>query len=82
MVRRQGMLRSRGQRTSGMLAVRGLDWGLVLDTFTGVSLKMIALAIIVFFAANYLRAARWRVLFVGDEVSTNRLFIIQNIGLA
>ena len=65
----------------GWLAVRGLDWRLVLDTFTGVSLKMIALAMIVFFVANYLRAARWRVLFVGGTVSTNRLFIVQNIGI-
>ena len=65
----------------GWLAVRGLDWGLVLDSFAGVSVTMIALAMIVFFVANYLRAARWRVLFVGDAVSTNRLFIIQNIGI-
>ena len=42
---------------------------------------MIVLAMIVFMAANYLRAARWRVLFVNGTVSTNRLFVVQNIGI-
>ena len=36
---------------------------------------------IVFMVANYLRAARWRVLFVNGTVSTNRLFVVQNIGI-
>ena len=31
--------------------------------------------------ANYLRAVRWRVLFVNGTVSTNRLFVVQNIGI-
>ena len=65
----------------GWLAVRGLDWGLVLESFAGVSMTMIALAMIVFLFANYLRAARWRVLFVDGTVSTNRLFVVQNIGI-
>ena len=65
----------------GWLAIRGLDWGLVLESFTGASIAMIVLAMIVFLFANYLRAARWRVLFINGTVSTNRLFVIQNIGI-
>ena len=42
---------------------------------------MIALAVAIFIAASYLRAVRWRVLFVNGEVSTNRLFIVQNVGI-
>ncbi len=65
----------------GWLAVRGLDWGLVLDAFSGVSITMMVLATLVFMVANYLRAVRWRVLFVDGTVSTNRLFVVQNIGI-
>ena len=65
----------------GWLAVRGLDWGQVLESFSDVSLTKIILAMIVFMVANYLRAARWRVLFVNGTVSTNRLFVVQNIGI-
>ena len=62
-------------------AARGLDWRGVMDSFAAVSLPLVALALAVFIGATYLRAARWRVLFVNGEVSTNRLFVIQNIGI-
>ncbi len=65
----------------GWLAVRGLDWGQVLEAFSGVSITMMALSMLVFMIANYLRAVRWRVLFVDGTVSTNRLFVVQNIGI-
>ncbi len=65
----------------GWLAVRGLDWGQVVDAFSGVSITMLVLATAVFMLANYLRAVRWRVLFVNGTVSTNRLFVVQNIGI-
>ena len=65
----------------GWLAARGLDWGLVTEAFGSVSLPLVALALVVFMAASYLRAARWKVLFVNDEISTNRLFLIQNVGI-
>lgn len=65
----------------GWLSARGLDWGLVLEAFGDVSLTMIVLAVGVFVAASYLRAVRWRALFVNGEVSTNRLFMVQNIGI-
>lgn len=65
----------------GWLSARGLDWSLVLEAFGGVSLTMIILAVGVFVAASYLRAVRWRALFVNGEVSTNRLFMVQNVGI-
>ena len=65
----------------GWLAARGLDWGLVAESFGGVSLPLVLLAVVVFMAASYLRAARWKVLFVDDDISTNRLFLIQNVGI-
>ena len=65
----------------GWLAARGLDWGLVAEAFGSVSLPLVALAVVVFMAASYLRAARWKVLFVNYEISTNRLFVIQNVGI-
>ena len=65
----------------GWLSARGLDWSLVLESFGDVSLPMITLAVGVFIAASYLRAVRWRVLFVNGEVSTNRLFLVQNVGI-
>ena len=65
----------------GWLSARGLDWGLVLEAFGDVSPTMIILAVGVFVAASYLRAVRWRALFVNGEVSTNRLFMVKNVGI-
>ena len=65
----------------GWLTARGLDWSLVFDAFGDVSVLMITLAIGTFVFASYLRAVRWRALFVNGEVSTNRLFLVQNIGI-
>ena len=65
----------------GWLTARGLDWGLVLEAFGEVSLVTITLAVMVFIAASYLRAVRWRALFVNGEVGTNRLFLVQNVGI-
>ena len=65
----------------GWLTARGLDWSLVFDVFGDVSILMMSLAISVFIAASYLRAIRWRTLFVNGEVSTNRLFMVQNVGI-
>ena len=65
----------------GWLAIRGLDWSLVGDSLAEVSLPLVVLAVLVFLGGNYLRAARWRVLFVNGEVTINRLFIVQNVGI-
>ncbi len=65
----------------GWLVVRSLDWGEVADALSNMSLPMVALAMCIFLGATYLRAVRWRVMFVNDEVSSNRLFVVQNIGI-
>ncbi len=65
----------------GWLTARGLDWGLVFEAFADASLSMLALAVAIFIAASYLRAIRWRLLFVNEEITINRLFMVQNIGI-
>ena len=65
----------------GWLAIRGLDWGLVADSVSGVSGATLFGAITVFLFASYLRAYRWQLLFVHERISTPRLFVIQNEGI-
>ena len=64
----------------GWLTVRGLDWGRVRDSLEGVSVPLVLLALVVFMLASYLKAMRWKILFVTEKISTPRLFIIQNEG--
>ena len=65
----------------GWLAARVLDWSLVRDSFANVSVSMLTLGVVVSVASTYLRAYRWQLLFVGETISTYRLFIIQNVGI-
>ncbi len=65
----------------GWLAVRGLDWGDVVDSLSGVSPMRLALALVVFMSAGWLRAIRWKLLFTNEEISIRRLFIVQHEGL-
>ena len=65
----------------GWLAARGLDWGQMAEAFGSVSVPLVLLAVVVFMAASCLRAARWKVLFVSDDLPINRLFVIQNVGI-
>ena len=65
----------------GWLAIRGLDWDIVADNLVAVSLPLLVLSIAVFMFASYIRAVRWRILFVNENISSARLFIIQNEGI-
>ena len=65
----------------GWLAVRGLDWILVTENLSAVSLPNLIVALGFFVAAGWVRAIRWRMLFVEDNISTSRLFIVQNEGI-
>ena len=65
----------------GWLAIRGLQWDLVADQLAGVSVPLVILSVAVFMFASYLRALRWRILFVNVDISSRRLFIIQNEGI-
>ena len=65
----------------GWLAIRGLDWDLVVEKLHAVSIPLLVLAVAVFMVASYVRAVRWRLLFVSERISVGRLFIIQNEGI-
>ena len=65
----------------GWFAIRGLDWGLVVDHLARVSPLLLLLALAVFMASGVVRAARWRLLFVEPRPSVARLFIVQHEGL-
>ncbi|MCH8061170.1 MAG: flippase-like domain-containing protein [Chloroflexi bacterium] len=65
----------------GWLVVRGLDWNRVSESFSNISVPLVLLSVLVFMIAGYLRALRWRLLFVKERISILRLFIVQNEGL-
>ena len=65
----------------GWFAIRGLDWGLVVDHLARVSPLLLALSLAVFMASGVVRAARWRLLFMEPRPSVARLFIVQHEGL-
>ena len=65
----------------GWLAVRGVDWGSVLDQFQSFPVWWAVVSILVVVLANVLRAYRWKVLFVGENVPFLRLFMVQNTGI-
>ena len=61
--------------------VRGLDWGTVGASLEGISPSLLFLSLIIFLSASCLRAVRWHFLFLNGEVSTQRLFVVQNVEL-
>ena len=65
----------------GWLAIRGLDWDELSDALRDFPAIVLPLAIGVFLVAIYLRAARWRLLLIGQEITVNRLFLVQNAGI-
>jgi uncharacterized membrane protein YbhN (UPF0104 family) len=65
----------------GWLAAHGLDWAQVGDSLARVSPSLVILSLAIFMLGSYLRAFRWRILFVNDRISTSRLFVIQNVGI-
>ena len=65
----------------GYLATRGLNWDLVLKSLASTSYSLVFLALVVFMVANYLRAYRWQLLFVDENISVHRLFVVQNEGI-
>ena len=65
----------------GWLAARGLDWGVVSESLGEVSISLLLLSIVIFMVASYLRAFRWQILFVNEDISTLRLFVVQNEGI-
>ena len=65
----------------GWLVVRGLDWGELGKQLYRFPLGLSALALGFFLAGIMLRAWRWHILFVNEQVSLLRLFLVQNAGI-
>jgi uncharacterized protein (TIRG00374 family) len=65
----------------GWLAIRGIRWDLVGESFQGFSWIYAIVALGLFLLSLFLRAYRWQVLFVTERVSLVRLFLVQNTGI-
>ena len=65
----------------GTLAVRGTDWGRVLDSLDGFSRFTLTAAVAILVLSGYLRALRWRLLWTTERVSAFRLFLIEHAAL-
>ena len=65
----------------GWLALQGLDWDQVLDALRDLPLYLIALALGIFLLSNFAGAYRWKLLFLKEEISVYRLFLVENMGL-
>jgi uncharacterized membrane protein YbhN (UPF0104 family) len=65
----------------GWLAIRDIQWALVKDQFNDFPVGYAILALAVFMAACVLRAYRWQKLFINQQISVRRLFLVQHIGL-
>ena len=65
----------------GWLAIRGLDWGEVRHALAGLTPLFLILALAIFLLGTYLRAARWRLLFVRERITVFRLFLVENAGI-
>ena len=64
----------------GWLAVRDVAWGQVADQVQGASVPMLAAALALNLLGLYLRAVRWRLVLPDVDVSTARLFLVQQAG--
>ena len=65
----------------GWMVVSELEWDRVREALGRVSHAQLTLAVVIFVLAGVLRAARWRLLFLKENISVWRLFIVQHEGL-
>ena len=65
----------------GWLAIRGTDWTRVKQAMGQFPPSMLILALVLLVISAYLRAARWRLLWITEKVSTLRLFWVENAAL-
>ena len=65
----------------GWLAIRGADWNGVRDAIADLSPWVLGAAFGLTLASSWLRAMRWRYTWVGYNVSTVRLFGVENASL-
>lgn len=65
----------------GWLATRGVRWREVADTLRGTDASLVAAGFAVVLLSGFLRAVRWRVLWVGVRVRLLRLFLVEHAAL-
>ena len=65
----------------GWLVLHGLDWGEFATEMARFPASLFFLALAVFLVAIVLRAWRWYILIVHEEIGFVRLFLIQNAGI-
>jgi uncharacterized protein (TIRG00374 family) len=63
------------------LAFRGIQWRAVGDQLAGISVWAVAAAVALMLLSGYLRALRWRLLFVDEHVTAVRLFVVEHAAL-
>ncbi len=63
------------------LVINGLNWAIVKVTILSLNIPLLLVSILVFLINNYIRAFRWQVLLLNENVSVHRLFIVENEGL-
>lgn len=65
----------------GAVATRGIDWTDVSTQLSAASPMAVGIALGLVLISAYLRALRWRFLFVGHPARTVRLFLVENASL-
>ena len=64
----------------GWLAIRGIQWDVVAGTLQSVEARWLLAALLTLLMAFYLRALRWRLLLITEDVSIKRLLVVQCVG--
>lgn len=65
----------------GWVAIRGADWGEVVNAMRQFPAPLLLLALALYLLSGYLRAVRWRLLWTDEKVSAFRLFLVENAAL-
>ena len=65
----------------GWLAIRGTDWTRVRQALEQFPPSLLILGLLLHVVSAYLRALRWRLLWITEKVSTLRLFWVENAAL-
>jgi hypothetical protein len=58
-----------------------MDWHEVQNSLHDTSFGLVFMALVLFMLASFVRAMRWKVLFISERISIKRLFVIQNEGI-
>lgn len=64
----------------GLAVVREMEWSSLSLAFHDFPIGYAMLSLLVFSGATALRAYRWQVLLIGDQIPLHRLLLVQNVG--